>query len=163
MGRKPLATEVKKQIGSFVAKPGRENKREPKPPVGFPEKTAVVKADKLASAKWDEICQLLDEMNVLTKADSDLLELFCINWSQYIALVKKVAKIGIVSEFVNSRGETVMKRSPYQAELGRIADRQQKLLTEFGLTPSSRTRLVTIRDTKTESPFEKWIERGGLN
>lgn len=163
MPKKRLATAVKKQKGSYINQPGRENKREPKPPAGWPEKTEVVLADPLASKKWDDTCKLLEEMNVLTVADRDLLELFCINWSQYIALVKSVAKMGIVNQYEDAKGNQVTKRSAYQAELGRIADRQQKLLLEFGLTPSSRSKLVTIKDTKTESPFEKWIERGGLN
>ena len=119
--------------------------------------------DERASAKWDEVCKLLASMNVLSKADRDLLELFCMNYSQYIALLKKVMECGIVNQSVNTRGETVTKRSAYQAELGRIQDRQMKLLTEFGLTPSSRTRIVAISDMKTESPFDKWMERGGLN
>lgn len=163
MGRKPLATEVKRQKGSFVAKPKRENKLEPKPPKGWPEKTELVLSDPLASQKWSETCQMLDDMNVLSKADRDLLELFCMNWSQYIALLRQVQKSGIVGEMLNHRGEVVLKRSPYQAELSRITDRQAKLLTEFGLTPSSRSRIATVRDTKPESSFDKWIERGGLN
>ncbi len=163
MGRKPLATAVKKHKGSFINQPGRENKNEPLPPKGWPKKTPLVAADPLASAKWDETCQLLQDMDVLTKADKDLLELFCMNYSQYIALLKKIQKIGIITEFTNHRGETVMKRSPYQAELGKITDRQAKLLTEFGLTPSSRSKIATVGSTKPESSFDKWIERGGLN
>lgn len=163
MGRKPQATEVKKQKGSFLTQPGRENKREPKPPKGWPEKTEMVLLDKRASAKWDEVCKLLASMNVLSKADRDLLELFCMNYSQYIALLKKVMECGMVNQSVNTRGETVTKRSAYQAELGRIQDRQHKLLIEFGLTPSSRTKIVAISDMKSESPFDKWMERGGLN
>jgi len=163
MPRKPLATAIKKQKGSFINQPGRENKNEPVPPKGWPAKTDVVLSDPLASSKWDEICQLLDDMDVLTKADRDLLEVFCINWSQYIALLKQVQKTGMIISSTNNRGETTLRRSPYQAELGKIVDRQAKLLTEFGLTPSSRTRIVTVRDTKPESSFDKWIERGGLN
>jgi len=161
MGRKPLATEVKKQKGSFIVQPGRENKLEPKPPKGWPEKTELVLSDPLASQKWDETCQLLEKMMVLSKADRDLLELFCMNYSQYIALLRKVQKSGIVGEMLNHRGEVVLKRSPYQAELSRITDRQAKLLAEFGLTPSSRSRIVTVGDKKPESSFDKWIERGG--
>ena len=162
-GRKPLATEVKKMNGTFIKNPKYENKKEPKPKKGWPTPTELVSADPKALEKWNETCQILEECNVLTTADRDLLELFCINHSQYYALVEKVAKIGIINEFVNSRGETVMKRSPYQAELGKIADRQQKLLTEFGLTPSSRSRIQTVSDSDAESPFDKWMERGGLN
>ena len=163
MPAKRLATEVKRQKGSFVAKPKRENKLDPKPKKGWPEKTEVVLADPCASEKWDITCQLLHDMNVLTVADRDLLELFCINWSQYIACVKRVSKEGLITEFVNSRGEKVWKRSPWTSELGRITDRQHKLLVEFGLTPSTRSKLVVLKGGESESPFDKWIERGGLN
>ncbi len=163
MGRKPMSSAVAKQKGSYINQPGRENKDEPKPPKGWPTMPETVGVDPLAVKKWNETCELLDEMNVLSRADETLLELFCINHSQYIALLKKVREQGIIAEMVNHRGETILKRSPYQSEFARIADRQVRILAEFGLTPSSRTRVAAIRDTKTESSFDKWLDRGGLN
>ena len=70
-----------------------------------------------------------------------------------------VARYNTTCPFV----EKVWKRSPWTSELGRITDRQHKLLVEFGLTPSTRSKLVVLKGGESESPFDKWIERGGLN
>jgi len=162
-GRKPLAKEVHERNGSYVKNPKRRPKKSPTPPKGWPEPTELVKADPKALEKWNDTCEVLQECGVLSKADSNLLELFCINHSMYFALVKKVSTIGMVSEEVDQSGNVVAKRSPWQGELNKIADRQMKLLSEFGLTPSSRTRIQTVKETEEESAFEKWVNRGGLN
>ena len=163
MGRKPLASAIKKRNGAYEKNPNRENKAEPKPPKGRPVKSELVAMDPVASKKWDQVTKTLKEMGVLSKADADLLELFCINWSMYCSLVKKVAEGGCVVTNVNHRGEEILSRSPYSMELAKIADRQMKLLSEFGLTPGSRQNLIVMDKADENSPFDKWIERGGLN
>jgi len=158
-GRKPLASAIHKKNGSYQKNPQRENKNEPKPPSGAPKMPLTVAGDPAAKRKWAEVIKVLGEMEILSRADKDLLEIFCLNYSHYCALLKAVRDSG----FAQQDASGFFKRNPLAGELAKVTDRQARLLGEMGLTPSSRTRVGKIDKNDEPTSFDRWISNGGLN
>jgi P27 family predicted phage terminase small subunit len=159
-GRPRKATEVLREQGAYKSNPRRENKQEPKPNKIAPDKPATVEDDPIASQKWDSLCILLEQCGLLADTDSDLMELFCITFSQYRRLLKQINTTGftIVTRDPQTNNP-VVKRNPIMIEYRNIADLLRRLIPEFGLSPSSRSRLVSTRKEE-KSEFQKWLERG---
>ena len=140
-GRKPLPPEVHIANGSYDKNPQRQNHDAPKPLIGAPVKPTYL--DEVASAKWEEVVGLLDELGVLSRSDGNLIEAYCVTYSGYRAALAQVARIGqVIVERTDSGVEA--KRSPWSAELHKYMDRMTKLLAELGLTPSARGRLKAV-------------------
>lgn len=163
-GRPRKASEVHKQSGAYKINPKRENKREPKPKSQAPPKPDCVKSDAIANKKWISLCKLLDEIGLLANTDGELLELFCITFSQYRRLLVQVNTSGFTLISKDGDGVTV-KRNPIMVEYKAAADMLRRLIPEFGLSPASRTRLVAVTaEDRKEDPFQAWLKRsGGLN
>jgi len=79
----------------------------------------------------------LARMRVMTEADVDALAIYCVNFFRWKEATQKVREIGMIIK--SPKGYLI--QNPYLA----IANKAQKccmdILTEFGLTPSSRTRV----------------------
>jgi hypothetical protein len=58
-----------KILNDLRGNPGkrRHKTKEPEPPKGWPDKPDHL--DEIASQEWDSVCQLLDDMHLLSKAD----------------------------------------------------------------------------------------------
>jgi phage terminase small subunit len=134
-GRKPLASSVKRQSGAFKKNPQRENKHEPEAKTGHPSNPAHIASNPKASGYWDHACSQLAEMDLLTKADRSLLEVF---------------------------SEAMAIRQQAFAELDMInwkkaADTCIRVSSELGLTPSARSRLV-VKSKEEEDAFTQWSQ-----
>ena len=146
-GRKPLSAQA----------------HEPQPVEGMPDMPEHLTG--VAAEKWRHLAELLTDMNVITTADKDMMELYCVTYAAYREALANVAKTGQVLVTREDHGKQVeVKRNPFSTEFHRYADRMAKLLVEMGLTPSSRTR-VTANPKADEDPFTEWlkINRESLN
>ncbi len=76
----------------------------------------------------------------MTESDVDALAVYCVNWIRWQDANEKVREMGMI---VKSPKNFPMQ-NPYLA----IANKAQRecvgIMTEFGLTPSSRTRVKAI-------------------
>src|SRR5438128_12468305 len=113
-GRKPKPTKLKIMTGN----PGKRplNKREPKPRAGAP--VCPTQLDAKAKALWKRIADQLAAMGLISQADGVALELLCDAYSQWR----------------EARKEGQSGAEPWK--------RVKSMLAEFGLTPSSRSRLA---------------------
>jgi len=79
----------------------------------------------------------LARMRVMTEADVDALAIYAVNFTRWREAIQRVREMGMI---VKSP-----KNYPIQNPFLAIANKAQKtcldILTEFGLTPSSRTRV----------------------
>ena len=139
-GRKPLATEVKRLSGAFKKDPKRENKHEPIAREGMPSKPAHIAANALASGYWDHVCSQLSDMNLLTKADRSLIEVF--------------------SECMAQR-QTAFIAGDIKAQL-QCAAQCRLYIAELGLSPSSRSRLIA-KTPEEDNAFAQWQKGFGLS
>jgi len=147
-GRKPKATAIKEAAGAFNRHPERRNPNEPKAIKGRPDAPPLVVADDLALKKWNHLCEILDELGLLSKSDSDLMAIYSVTWSRWVRMEYAVAQEGETSG---------MRSNPKLHEANKAADRLYKLGAEFGLNPSSRTRLSAAPKDESD-PFLDWLE-----
>ena len=137
-GRKPKPTAVKEIEGTFEKNPQRRNEREPVAPDGAPDCPDYL-CD-LAKIEWWYMCNVLDEMGLLSRADRAALEIYCQTFAQWREACQMVAKEGAVVQMQTKAG-IITKRNPFDIIRERNAATCARLLAEFGLTPSSRSRV----------------------
>ena len=146
-GRKPTPTSLKLLKGN----PGKRaiNKREPMPTaggVGCPTWLS-----KEAKAEWRRVSAELDKLGLLTKVDRAALATYCESWSTFVKAQALIERYGLVymreeERFTNDDGDTVIVVRPAKIPAVAIAKDAAATIrafcTEFGLTPSSRSRMT---------------------
>ena len=159
-GRKPKATAVKEASGALRKNPQRRNKAEPKPKRGHPAMPPTVKADKVAASQWNDLCQLLDDMKILTVADQAVMAMYCTTYAEWLKVYEHVRDNGCSYVSVNGNPAT----SPQTHQYNKLSDRLLKLFAELGLTPSSRSRIKATEIDDSDNPFADLLSRfSGIN
>ncbi len=117
---------------------------------------------RVAKAKWREVTADLKRNGVLSTDIRELLVAYCTTFAKWTEAKTKVKETGLAIESVDKYGNQVISRNPYVAEMHRFRDQLNRLLPEFGLTPSSRQKLksMNLDDTK-DNAFAKIMERMG--
>ncbi len=162
-GQKPKPTNLKVIHGT--AQPCRMNPREPKP-----EKLASPKPPRTLSTEarkhWRRITRDLESCGVLTNMDQDALSVYCELYAQWVEAGDMVRKKGMViadpryADRKTEKGKAMVVPvlSPYFRASLKLSDQMKQMLVEFGMTPSSRTRVQTGRD-HAEDPFDEWQKK----
>lgn len=152
-GRKPTPTVLKIREGN----PGKRsiNEAEPTPPEGLPSCPDFL--DAVAQEEWHRIASVLDEMGLLTKADRAALAAYCTAYSRWVAAEEQVAKYGTI---VKSPDKGFPMKSPYLTVADQSMETMRKFLVEFGLTPSSRSRIKVMGKSAAEDEFDAFVEAG---
>ncbi len=132
-GRKPQPTHLKLLEGN----PGKRplNKREPKPPAVTP--TCPRHLSDEAKKEWRRVTPLLDTLGLLTKIDRAALAMYCEAWGRWVQAEEALRKFGVMVKSPNG----FPMQSPYLAVANKAIDQMRGLLTEFGMSPASRTRI----------------------
>lgn len=152
-GRKPKPTVLKLMEGN----PGKRplNDREPVPPPEIPECPEFLDAE--AHAEWDRTSQVLAEMGLLTKADRSALAAYCVAYSRWVQAEAQVARYGTI---VKSPQKGFPMKSPYLTVADQALETMRKLMVEFGLTPSSRSRIRVPDGGQPADEFDAFVEAG---
>ena len=137
MGRRgpaPKPTAIKKAEGN----PGKRklNTEEPQPLPGVPD--CPDHLDAVARKEWARLSPILMSMKVLTEADYIALGNLCQAYSTLIDAQKHLNKGGIL--FKTPSG--YIQQNPLLGIIRAQTNIVNGLLREFGLTPSSRTRIA---------------------
>lgn len=151
-GRKPKPTAVKEASGALRKDPQRRNRHEPDVPKGRPEMPHWVKEDDIAHRCWNQTCQLLESMKILTEADAHPIAAYCSDFAQWYRLRHLVSE-GNVSQ-MTEQGDKVKVEA---VQVHKYQDRMFKFWSEYGMTPSSRSRLIAKQAEDEESPFNELI------
>jgi len=149
-GRKQTATALKEQSGAFRINPNRRNKAEPKATAGTPKKPRSVSSDPVANAKWKHASQVLSDLGILTVADADQMELYCLNESLLVNCWQEIKANGIESK----RGPLTAATRQWNA----CMDRRLKIMAELGLTTSARSRMHTMKP-EDDDPFMEYLNK----
>lgn len=134
---------MKKRNGN----PGKRalNKKEPKPVGGAPICPAHLKG--AARTEWKRLIAELGEMSLLSKVDRAELSLCCSAWGTYVKASGKIEKEGEV--LTSDKGG--LYQHPWVSIRNRSMEQVHKFYAEFGLTPSSRSRIkVDMLDEEDE-------------
>ena len=132
-GRKPIPTSLKLIKGT--ARPHRLNKDEPKPPVAVPEPPAHL--DERARTRFTNMATMLARHGVMTELDAGALSRYCVIWVRWVDAEAEIKRKGPI---VRTEAGNVI-HSPYLAVANRCHRQLAQLESEFGLTPSSRSRV----------------------
>ncbi len=159
-GRKPLPTNLKVIQGT--AQPCRMNHKEPKP--DNRKVTAPKNLSDEARKHWKTVVKNLG--TVITVMDQDALALYCELYAQWVDAGNMIKKKGMVIADPRYAGKktddgktiTVPVMSPYFRASMKLADQMKQMLCEFGMTPSSRTRIRADNPTA-EDEFDAWQKK----
>lgn len=149
-GRKPKPTALKELSGN----PGKRalNKKEPKPKplLAIPECPSHLKG--AAREEWKRLAKELFYMNMISKVDRAALAACCTAWGDYVKASKELEKEGEV--IFSLKGGVY--QNPWMAIKKRSMDQVIKFYGEFGMTPSSRSR-VKVDLLSDEEELEKML------
>jgi P27 family predicted phage terminase small subunit len=117
-------------------RPDRINHSEPQPqPIKLVPPHYVIKE---ARKEWYRIVPMLDKMGVLGNVDTAALVVYCNTWARYMEVENLIRKGGMITSSEKGVGIYV---SPYIRISNECVRIMYRLLTEFGATPSSRSRI----------------------
>jgi P27 family predicted phage terminase small subunit len=154
-GRKPTPTALKQLNGN----PGKRplNRNEPKFS-GTP--TCPKHLDKAARAEWKRVADELSAQGLLTTVDRAALAAYCSAWARWINAEEQVQKFGAV---IKSPKSGFPIQNPYVGIANTALDQMRKFAIEFGMTPSSRSRISASSDgaSKDADPFTSFMDSIG--
>ena len=138
-GRKAKPTALKLIDGNPGNRPINEHEPAPvkiyapPPPEGF---------DDLQTAKWLEVTNKLARIRVLTELDLDALEIYCREW---VNMHLAISDIAVRGKLMTTPGGGVMW-NPNWSQYKHSQSVCRSIMSEFGMTPSTRTTLVADAD-----------------
>lgn len=143
VGRKPKPSDLKELAGN----PGKRtlNRREPRPRVVLPAVPRHLNEE--ARREWRRMGRELLALGVLTNVDRAALAAYCVAYSRWVEAEGQVAKLGTIVKTANGN----LIQNPYLAVANRAMEQMCRLAGEFGMTPSSRSRVQANAPTNEPS------------
>jgi P27 family predicted phage terminase small subunit len=167
-GRKPKPKALRIVSGNAGHRP--LNAREPTPALGVPPCPKHVSAR--AKMLWRTLGKQLLAMRVITKADGLALELLVQAYDEYMDardLIRGVAELkvfqgqlveqkdGLVYESISATGTKMIRAHPAVGIAENAWRRVATMIAEFGMTPSSRTKVSVVGSADGEDPFDAFL------
>lgn len=139
IGRPRKPTAQLKLCGTY--RKDRRYKSEPTSKTAIPEIPKFLKNE--ARKEWNRLAPLLAKSRCLTEWDRSLLAAYCFEWGIYAGLCsRKISK----PELLRARNKAFQNFT--------------KAAIEFGLSPSSRTRIAVRPKEEKTDPFQTLLNRG---
>ncbi|HIW78115.1 MAG TPA: phage terminase small subunit P27 family [Candidatus Bilophila faecipullorum] len=148
-GRKPLPTQVKLLRGT--AQRCRMNPDEPAPDPSLPDAPTHLSPE--AREEWDRVAGELYDLGVLSAVDRAALAAYCQAYGRWVAAERELRRedgsMNLIS--VTSNGNVI--QNPLVGIANKSLELMHKYLTEFGMSPSSRTRVGAKKKTGEKKGF----------
>ncbi len=152
-GRKPKPTKLKLLAGNPGKRPLNED--EPQFAPSLPEPPAFLSEE--AKAEWDRLASELYAKGVLTEMDRGALAVCCQAWGRAAQAEAALAALAAMDPSTHGlliktgRGAV---ENPLVGTARRAMDLYMRSCAEFGLTPSSRSRIKAFpTDADLQNPF----------
>jgi phage terminase, small subunit, putative, P27 family len=150
-GRKPIPTNLhilrgnpgKRQLN------GDEPRFDPSPP-----KCPAHLSDE-AKREWRRIVRELSKAKLLTVVDRAALAAYCQAWGRWVEAEENIRKHGTLVKSPNG----YPMQSPYLAVANKAMEQMTRMLVEFGMSPSSRSRIKVGAGTG-HDPQEDFLNGG---
>ena len=155
-GRPPKPTYLKVLEGNPGKRPLNEN--EPKPKPSAPKCPAWLSP--VAKKEWKRIAPELERLGLLSVIDGAALEGYCESYAKWVELTQFLKKF-------EKQGYMFKTPSGYMQQLPQVSMAQRYLAlvkafcSEFGLTPSSRSRMTLPGQAEAEDPMEARLRKRG--
>lgn len=152
-GRKPTPTAIKELEGN----PGKRplNSSEPKPVKKAPSCPKWLEGE--AKKEWRRLAKQMEAIGILTEVDMAAFAGYCQAYARW-----KEAE-----EFITQHGSIVKTPSGYWQQVPQVSIAQtylkimNKFAEQFGLTPSSRSRIIADADSRNNAGDEMEDLLGG--
>lgn len=163
-GRAPTPTNLVHLRGN----PGKRAlpKDEPKPDLFTDSNvpTPPKNLDRIGAAEWKRLAAELCTLGLLSELDTTMLEVYCSNYAQYRQADNEVAKHfkekkSYLVEYTNKAGKTNLVPHPSIRIRDNALQMMRSIGSEFGFTPSSRSRMKVTNPTGKKSGLSGLRER----
>ena len=154
-GPKPKPTATKRLHGN----PGKRKLPENEPkPEGTPKPPLAPRhLCKVAKKKWREKSKELHAAGLLTKLDNDRLAAYCVEYATYIEAETNLQEHG---KLIKAQSGFPMQ-SPWLPIRNKAEANMGKIAAEFGMTPSSRSRVTVAKKDDKKDPLAEFMAKGG--
>ena len=148
-GRRPKPTHLKLVTGN----PGKRrlNAQEAKPRAVAPK--CPDELSPAAKAEWKRVSRQLLNLGLLTEIDRAALAAYCQAWGQWMDAVTQLQRTGAVVKAPS--GYPIL--NPYLTVANQAYAQMKAMLTEFGMSPASRSRVAADLPTAEESPADRYF------
>lgn len=164
-GPKPKPTNLKKLEGDIHKE--RWPKNEPQPSSGKP--TCPGHLSRIAKTEWYRISKELDVLGLLSQIDRAALAAYCSAYSRWVkaeraitALEKKWEDVDPAFSLITPTPNGTFQVQPLVSVSNKALVLMHKYLTEFGMTPASRTRISVDKQDK-EDELDEFLKTGKMN
>lgn len=149
-GRKPIPTNLKILNGNPGKRPLPQN--EPKPQPVAPKRPTWLTGE--GRKMWERLVPRLETLGLITNIDGEAFAAACQCWKTFVDCQKILKKEGLTYIYTNTQGAENEVARPQVAIGQKALDQFKGFCVEFGLTPSSRTRIEVHVDDETEDATE---------
>jgi len=151
-GPKTKPTKLKQLEGDIHKE--RWNPNEPQPKVSRPRCPQNLSDE--ARKEWRRIVPELEALGLLTTIDRAALAAYCAAWGRFIEAEKVIKEKG--SLYKTANGNVII--SPMLSVANRAMEQMRVFGAEFGLTPSSRTR-ISATPQESDDPLDRLLGTTG--
>ena len=132
--------------------PGKRplNANEPKPPQELPAPPDHL--NDAAKKEWHRLGPQLLKLGLLTSIDASGFAGYCVVYSRWQEAEEALKKTG----FVVKAPSGYPMLSPFYTVANQCLNQMRAYLTEFGMTPSSRSR-TSVRNSEQTDPLENFL------
>jgi len=146
-----LPTKLKVVRGTL--RKGRSNAHEPALTVEIPRCPAHLSPE--AKREWKRVSRELAGYGLLTRIDRAGLALYCEAWGRWVEAEEALRKYGVMIKAPSG----FPMQSPYLAIANKAMEQIRAMLSEFGMSPSSRTRVHAVPTVDEDDPLEQLLRR----
>ena len=152
MGRRGPAPKPTR-LRVIQGNPGKRplNKNEPKPALGRPPCPRWLNEE--AKKEWRRIVPELARIGVLTIVDRLALAGYCQAYARWRQAEEAIEKYGMIGKTESG----YVQQLPYVSIAQKSLALMRNLAAEFGMTPSSRSRIKADTSEKDKDPFEEFL------
>jgi P27 family predicted phage terminase small subunit len=147
-GPRPKPAALKRLEGN----PGKRKIKEgPRVAAKVPRCPAQLEGE--ARREWYRLARQLVDAGIATQLDRSALAIYCQAWGEWCEAVEHLNK----GERTFTTDSGYQQQTPWVGMARAAAETMRKFMAEFGLTPSSRSRLPDP-DDKTLDPFQEFMQ-----
>lgn len=153
-GRKPKPTHLKIVEGNAGKRALPKDEPKPRKPKSLRPPPILSAA---ARKHWRTIAKQLTDAGILTALDCHALALYCEAFARWSDASQKLRLEGLV--ITTESGYAC--QSPYLPIANKAFDQMLKIMVEFGMTPSSRTRVSKVEPDAGGQANDPWARLTG--
>jgi P27 family predicted phage terminase small subunit len=112
--------------------------------------------DERARARFTTMAEMLARHGVMTELDGSALARYAVIWCRWVDTEADVKRRGPV---VKTEGGNIIQ-NPFLSIANKCLYQMAQIESEFGLTPSSRSRIRAATPADAADPFEKYLNNG---